>query len=340
MRTIDFAVLYLTDYVHLAFSLVLAYGFGLAANLKRRVHAELWLATSCFRATGRVAFVRSFDTVTTFVRSFPIVCCYLAVGLLVGSVFLDRAADPSFSGWWGNVAWGHVGFLYFGIVTITFTMGALYLTFIYFLLWKIASTTPRHLFIRPFHRDGHSGLSRFGRLINSVTVQALIGCSLFLIAYISEYLRLFDRQIVWTMFAIGVIVLTLLPLVTVAVLSYYSRRRKLELVSSLLATQFSPSGRPWSQIPPKEKVAQYVQPKGVSITAETSDYLVSYAEKRASLMGISAFPFPRLNLILIAIWSVAQAIVGSDAIFGFLFTPEDPDLWVLDMIKAIGHRLQ
>lgn len=311
-RVLDFTQTYMRDGVHFGFAVLLASGFSLGASLKRKVHAKLWLSTAALTSDGRAAFAKAYRRALAILRSPVSSLGFIAFGVLCGVIFVNRANDVAYTAWWGHVDWGHAGTIYAFVVAVSFMLAMIYLLFVTWLFLSIVIFARKHLRLRPFHRDGHCGLSRFGRLVNAISVQALIGCGLILVAYWSDYLRLLANPLIIGFLAISLAVLTLLPIAAVASLSLHARRLKLQLIANLLTAQHKP-------VP-------------IRHTAEVSDRIAAYVNRRNELMAISSFPFPRLNLTLIGLWSLVQLFLGSDVLAGYFFS--DPDL--LTLREALG----
>lgn len=197
---------YTQDFVHLAFSLLLAVGAAVAYLLLQRIHVkleQLWCAG--VPQLESATFLSIYQTYSNWAFGKSVRLLSLGLAAISIYLFIRSATIQSNVQWWGHSANGPVGFVFsviVGFMVYWGTRSCLGFLFLSLMLGKLA-TYP--IAFKPFHSDGCNGLKPFGYVAIGLWLFALVLAASIYVVFHYGYLGIETLPGTWLLaFVIGV----------------------------------------------------------------------------------------------------------------------------------------
>lgn len=285
------ALLYLNDYTHLIYSLLISLG-------ALPVYVVLKKTSPVVRHTLRVVrgktdhsqWMAKYRAYQTAAFSQWLVGACAALALVVFLVFLSRIYDDQYRGWWGHRSHGVAG-LYFAFAAAQMVFWATWLLLVVAAVSLVISHIARCKFsYEPLRADGCNGLRPVGLLIMTMWAYSLLAALAIYVVFSRGYLRLEENPVIWFISLTASICLPLVAVLPLASVTAAIRRAR-ELY--LLDLERLSKGRD--------------TPRSVSDLEELNRLL----EVRNCILKGNIFPFRNQAVLAFSILNVAQVTLSA-----------------------------
>jgi hypothetical protein len=285
------AVLYLKDYTHLTYSLLISAGGLPVYVVLRKTSPVVRHTLRIVRGNSDQAYwMAKYRAYQSFAFNNWVVAACGALALAVFMVLLLRVYDDQYRGWWGHRSHGIAG-LYFGFAAALMVFWATWTLLMVAAVSLVISHISRCKFsYEPLRADGCNGLRPVGLLIMIMWAYSLLAALAIYVVFSRGYLKLEENPVIWFISLTASICLPLvaiLPLVSVT--AAIRRARELYLLD----------------------IERLSKKRKVPASPRELDTLNNLMEVRKTVLKGNIFPFRNQAVLVFSILNIAQVILST-----------------------------